>query len=46
VKKLLEITLAIMTALGGFVEVGELVFTAQAGATFRYSLLWAIVIHT
>ena len=42
-KKLLEITLAIMTALGGFVEVGELVFAAQAGATFRYSL-WAIVI--
>jgi Mn2+/Fe2+ NRAMP family transporter len=46
VKKLLEIFLGVMTALGGFVDIGELVFTAQAGARFRYSLLWPIVIGT
>jgi manganese transport protein len=46
VKKWIEITLGVMTALGGFVDVGELVFTAQAGAAFRYSLLWAIAIST
>src|SRR5436190_14808773 len=35
-----------MTALGGFVDIGELVFTTQAGARFGYSLLWAIVVGT
>jgi manganese transport protein len=45
-KKALEIFLGVMTALGGFVDIGELVFTAQAGATFRYSLLWAIALGT
>jgi manganese transport protein len=44
--KLLEILLGIMTSLGGFVDIGELVFTAQAGATFGYSLLWAITLGT
>ena len=28
----LELTLGVMTALGGFVDVGELVFAVQAGA--------------
>ena len=41
-KKLLEISLAIMAALGGFVDIGELVFTAHAGAAFRYNLLWVL----
>jgi manganese transport protein len=46
VKKVMEIALGIMTALGGFVDIGELVFTAQAGAVFKYSLLWPIVVGT
>jgi manganese transport protein len=46
VKKVLEIFLGVMTALGGFVDIGELVFTAQAGAVFQYSLVWAIVLGT
>jgi Mn2+/Fe2+ NRAMP family transporter len=46
VKKALELFLGVMTALGGFVDIGELVFTAQAGARFHYSLLWAIAIGT
>jgi Mn2+/Fe2+ NRAMP family transporter len=45
-KRLLGITLGIMTALGGFVDLGQIVFTTQAGALFGYRLLWAIVIGT
>ena len=41
-----EIFLGIMTALGGFVDIGELVFTLQGGAKFGYRLLWVIVIGT
>lgn len=43
-KKLLGITLGIMTALGGFVDLGQIVFTTQAGALFGYQLVWAIVL--
>src|SRR5690348_15604335 len=45
-KKLLGITLGIMTALGGFVDLGQIVFTTQAGALFGYHLLWTIVLGT
>jgi Mn2+/Fe2+ NRAMP family transporter len=45
-KKLLGITLGIMTALGGFVDLGQIVFTTQAGALFGYQLLWSIVVGT
>jgi len=46
VRKLLGLTLGIMTALGGFVDLGQIVFTMQAGALFGYGLLWAIVLGT
>ena len=45
-KKLLGITLGIMTALGGFVDLGQIVFTTQAGALFGYKLMWAIAVGT
>src|SRR3982750_239682 len=45
-KKILGITLGIMTALGGFVDLGQIVFTTQAGALFGYGLLWPIVLGT
>jgi Mn2+/Fe2+ NRAMP family transporter len=45
-RKLLGITLGIMTALGGFVDFGQIVFTIQAGASFRYALLWPVVLGT
>jgi manganese transport protein len=45
-KKLLGITLGIMTALGGFVDLGQIVFTTQAGALFGYQLMWAIALGT
>ena len=45
-KKILGITLGIMTALGGFVDLGQIVFTTQAGALFGYQLMWAIALGT
>jgi manganese transport protein len=42
----LEVTLGIMTALGGFVDVGEMVFAVQAGAKFGYLLVWAVIAGT
>src|SRR5436190_9501971 len=45
-KKALEIFLGILTAMGGFVEIGELVFTVDAGAKFGYSLLWVVALGT
>jgi Mn2+/Fe2+ NRAMP family transporter len=45
-KKLAGLTLGIMTALGRFVDLGQIVFTMQAGALFGYALLWAIVLGT
>ena len=45
-KRLFGITLGIMTALGGFVDLGQIVFTVQAGALFGYRLLWAIALGT
>ena len=44
--KYLEIFLGILTAMGGFVEIGELLFTVNAGVKFGYSLLWMIVVGT
>jgi manganese transport protein len=41
-KKLFQIALGIVAAIGGFVDIGELVFNTQAGADFRYQLLWAV----
>jgi Mn2+/Fe2+ NRAMP family transporter len=41
-----EIFLGIMSALGGFVDIGELVFAIQGGAKFGYSLLWVVVVGT
>ena len=41
-KKLFQIALGIIAAIGGFVDIGELVFNTQAGADFRYQLLWAV----
>jgi manganese transport protein len=42
VKKVLQLALGIIAAIGGFVDIGELVFNTQAGADFRFQLLWAV----
>src|SRR4051812_10909964 len=43
---LIKITLGIMSAVGGFVDVGELVFAAQAGSKFRFALIWVFAFAT
>jgi Mn2+/Fe2+ NRAMP family transporter len=42
VKFFLQIALGIIAAIGGFVDIGDIVFNAQAGATLGYSTLWAV----
>jgi manganese transport protein len=42
--KLLQIALGILAAIGGFVDIGDLVFNVEAGATFGYQLLWVVVV--
>jgi len=44
VSRILEIFLGILTAMGGFVEIGELTFMMNAGSLFNYRLLWVVVI--
>jgi manganese transport protein len=41
-----ELFLGILTAVGGFVDVSELVFMSQAGSRFGYALIWVVVIST
>jgi len=42
----LEIFLGILTAMGGFVEIGELTFMLNAGSKFDYRLLWVVALGT
>ena len=42
----LELALGIMTALGGSVDISQLVFAIAAGAKFEYLLLWVVVLGT
>ena len=43
-KNFLAIALGILSAIGGFVDIGDLVFNIAAGATFGYELVWVIPI--
>ena len=43
-KNILAVALGIMSAIGGFVDIGDLVFNTQAGATFGFQLLWVVVV--
>ncbi|TPL87288.1 divalent metal cation transporter [Mesorhizobium sp. B2-3-12] len=45
-KKLVEISLGVVTSVGGFLEVGSMATAAQAGATFGFQLIWAVVLGT
>ncbi len=46
VKGPLKVVLGIVTSVAGFVEVGSISTSAQAGASFGYALLWALVLAT
>ena len=41
-KRLLGVALGILTAIGGFVDIGDLVTNAQVGARFGMSLGWVV----
>lgn len=43
-KRYLAVALGILTAIGGFVDIGDLVTNAQVGARFGLSLVWAVVL--
>jgi manganese transport protein len=42
VKAIFQVALGVIAAIGGFVDIGDLVFNTQAGATLGYSTLWAV----
>ncbi len=42
--RIFGLALGILAAIGGFVDIGDLVFNVAAGATFGYQLLWVIPI--
>ena len=41
-KGLLQVALGVIAAIGGFVDIGDLVFNAQAGASVGTPALWAV----
>ncbi|MCA1981503.1 NRAMP family divalent metal transporter [Nocardioides nematodiphilus] len=43
-KKLLNVALGVLTAIGGFVDIGDLVTNAQVGARFGLSLAWVTLL--
>jgi Mn2+/Fe2+ NRAMP family transporter len=46
VKRALQVTLGILTAIGGFVDVGAVSTAVGAGALFGFGLIWAMVLGT
>jgi Mn2+/Fe2+ NRAMP family transporter len=44
VKKMLEIFLGILTAFGGFVDIGDLVANSETGARFGMRLAWVVIV--
>ena len=43
-KRLLGVALGILTAIGGFVDIGDLVTNAVVGSRFGLSLVWVVVV--
>lgn len=41
-KTVFGIALGVIAAIGGFVDIGDLVFNVQAGAAIGYPALWAV----
>jgi Mn2+/Fe2+ NRAMP family transporter len=42
----MKIALGILTSVGGFLDVGAIATSTEAGADFRYQLIWAAVLST
>lgn len=45
-KKWAEIALGVVTSIGGFLEVGSIATSIQAGAAFGFQLAWALALGT
>ena len=45
-KKATQLALGILTAVGGFFDVGNIATCTQAGASFRFQLIWSMVLAT
>ncbi|HEX9942549.1 MAG TPA: divalent metal cation transporter [Thermoanaerobaculia bacterium] len=45
-RKWLQLALGILTAVGGFFDMGAMATSLQAGANFRFQLLWAVLLAT
>ena len=45
-KRYLSVALGILTAIGGYVDVGAIVTAGQAGSKFGFGLIWAMVLGT
>ncbi|HWD80500.1 MAG TPA: divalent metal cation transporter [Kribbella sp.] len=43
-KKVLSVTLGILTAIGGFVDIGDLVTNALVGARFGMHMAWVVIV--
>src|SRR6059036_1780156 len=43
-KRILGVTLGILTAIGGFVDIGDLVANAVVGSRFGLNLTWVVVV--
>ena len=43
-KRFLQVALGILTAIGGFVDIGDLVANAETGARFGLSLAWVVLL--
>jgi Mn2+/Fe2+ NRAMP family transporter len=43
-KKVFEIFLGILTAIGGFVDIGDLVANSETGARFGMNLAWVVIV--
>jgi Mn2+/Fe2+ NRAMP family transporter len=46
VKNYLSVTLGILTAIGGYVDVGAIATAGQAGSIFGFGLIWAMLLGT
>ncbi|HEY9599844.1 MAG TPA: divalent metal cation transporter [Cyanophyceae cyanobacterium] len=44
--KIVSVALGILTSIGGFLDVGAIATTAEAGSSFGFQLIWAIVLGT
>ena len=43
-RRVFAITLGILTAIGGFVDIGDIVANAEVGARFGWALAWVVVV--